>query len=112
MQPAEPLTVIDIKSLTDAVTEGWVNFVLTENNDHVVRVSVLNRDFHWHVHRDSDESFLVLEGELIIDLEAGSLSLKPGQLLTVPRNVRHRTRAKGRTVNLTFEHRNTEPVGD
>lgn len=112
VKPAEPLTVIDIKSLSDKADDEWLNFPLTENNDHVVRVSVLNRDFHWHAHNNSDETFLVLEGDLIIDLEGHSLNLTPGQMLTVPKGVRHRTRANGRTVNLTFEHRDTDVSGD
>lgn len=112
MKPAAPLTVIDIKSLTDRVSNDWLNFPLTENNDHIVRASVLDRDFHWHRHENSDETFLVLEGELIIDLENRSLTLMPGQMLTVPKGVRHRTRVTSRTVNLTFEHRNTDATGD
>lgn len=112
MPSSAPLTVIDIKSLTDPVVEKWFNVPLVETNDHVVRVSVLDRDFHWHTHPKSDEAFLVLEGELIIDVEDRSVSVKPGQLFMVPRGVRHRTRARGRTVNLTFERGDTEPSGD
>ena len=112
MRPARPLSLIDIKALTDAVSESWKNFPLTENNDHGVRVSVMDRDFHWHAHLDSDETFLVLEGELLIDVETGTVGLKPGQMLTMPRGERHRTRAVGRTVTLTFERRDTDPTGD
>jgi len=110
--PSKPLTVIDIKKLSDQAGDDWVNFPLTENNDHIVRVSVLSRDFHWHAHNNSDETFLALEGELIIDLEERSLNLTPGQMLTVPKGVRHRTRANGRAVNLTFEHKDTDVSGD
>lgn len=85
---------------------------MAEVNDHVVRASVMSRDFHWHRHAGSDETFLVIEGELAIDFEGGTRTLKPGQMLTVPKGILHRTRAVGRSVNLTFEHRDAEIAGD
>jgi mannose-6-phosphate isomerase-like protein (cupin superfamily) len=103
---------ISIPEQAHAVTEEWKNFVAAEVNDHVVRASVLKRDFHWHHHANSDEAFLVVEGELWIDFEEGSVLLKPGEMLTVPKGVRHRTRPNGRRVNLTFEHRDTDVRGD
>lgn len=110
MQP--PLTIIDISALTDPIQNDWTNFPLTQVNDHVVRVSVLDRDFHWHVHENSDECFLVVQGELLIDLEDRTERLGPGQMFTIPRGTRHRTRAIGRVVNLTFEHESTDSRGD
>lgn len=104
--------VIDVASLTDAVTEDYANFPLTGVNDHVVRVSVMTGDFHWHVHSASDEAFLVMAGELVVDLQDASITLRPGQLLRVPKGTRHRTRANGRTVTLTFERDDTSPTGD
>ncbi len=106
------LQLIDIRGETRDIRDDWKNFVLTEVNDHVVRVSVLDRDFHWHIHTNSDETFLVIEGELFIDLEDRTETLRAGQLFTVPKNIRHRTRANGRVVNLTFEHRNADARGN
>lgn len=106
------LRLIDIADETKDIQDGWKNFVLTEVNDHVVRVSVLDRDFHWHVHTSSDEAFLVMDGELFIDLDDRTETLRAGQIFTVPRNTRHRTRANGRVVNLTFEHRDADARGD
>ncbi len=106
------LQLIDIRGETRDIRDDWKNFVLTEVNDHVVRVSVLDRDFHWHVHTNSDETFLVIDGELFIDLEDRTETLRAGQLFTVPKNIRHRTRANGRVVNLTFEHRNADARGN
>ena len=107
-----PQTIVDIKSLTDPIESDWSNFVLAKNNNHVIRVSVMRRDFHWHSHEDSDETFLVLEGQLALDFEDYTVHLLPGQLITVPKGVIHRTRAKGRSVNLTFELANTNIEGD
>jgi mannose-6-phosphate isomerase-like protein (cupin superfamily) len=87
------------------------NHPITKTNDHVVRVSTMTEPYHWHFHPNSDETFLVIEGCLAIDFESGSLELHPGQLLTIPRGLRHRTRPiGGRSVNLTFERAECETV--
>jgi mannose-6-phosphate isomerase-like protein (cupin superfamily) len=99
-----PLNVIDIEQAT-AVTDGaYTNFPLSFMNDHVVKASVMTEDFYWHYHPNSDETFLVTEGCLLIDLENETVELKAGQLFTIPQNVIHRTRPLGaRSVNITFE---------
>lgn len=90
---------------------SYDNHPLTTTNDHVVRISTMTEPYHWHLHPDSDETFLVIEGVLAIDFESGSLELHPGQLLTIPRGVRHRTRPVGeRSVNLTFEKAHSATV--
>jgi mannose-6-phosphate isomerase-like protein (cupin superfamily) len=90
---------------------GYDNHPITKINDHVVRIATMTEPFHWHFHPNSDETFLVIEGRLAIDFESGSLELHPGQLLTIPRGVRHRTRPIGeRSVNLTFERSGSETV--
>jgi len=54
----------------------------------------------------------VMAGELVVDLQDASITLRPGQLFRVPKGTRHRTRANGRTVTLTFERDDTSPTGD
>ncbi|RFZ91388.1 cupin domain-containing protein [Mucilaginibacter conchicola] len=67
--------------------------------------------FFWHYHPYSDETFLVTEGVVVIELEDRTVELHPGQLFTIPRNVKHRTRPKdGRSVNLTFESESMRTV--
>ena len=67
--------------------------------------------YYWHYHPNSDESFLVVEGTLCIDLEDRTVELQPGQLFTIPTNSRHRTRPKGaRSVNLTIERADIETI--
>ena len=106
-----PLTLIDLNELTRAVTAHYANFSIASVNDHVVKVSVMTEDYYWHYHPNSDETFLVVEGTLLIDLEAESIALQPGQLFTIPQNVIHRTRPEGkRSVNITFEHSQIETV--
>ena len=89
--------------------ETYDNHALANVNDHVVRISVMTQPYHWHFHPNSDETFLVIEGGLVIEFEHGEIQLAPGQMATVSRGVKHRTRPLGRrSVNLTFEAANTE----
>ena len=90
---------------------GYDNHSIAAINDHVVRIATMTEPYHWHFHPNSDETFLVIEGRLLIEFESGSRELDPGQMLTVPRGVRHRTRPMGeRSVNLTFELAEAETV--
>ncbi|HEY1984091.1 MAG TPA: cupin domain-containing protein [Terracidiphilus sp.] len=90
---------------------GYDNHPIARINDHVVRIATMEEPYHWHFHPNSDETFLVMEGRLAIDFESGSVELDAGQLLTIPRGVRHRTRPVGtRSVNLTFELAQLETV--
>ena len=74
-----------------AAHEPWFNQTLTTVNDSVVRLGVIEGEFHWHKHDDTDEFFLVLEGELLLDFEdRETVSLKPHQGYTVPQGVVHR----------------------
>lgn len=110
MNPA-PLTTITIEELTRAVTTNYANFPLASVNDHVVKVSVMTESYFWHYHPNSDETFLMIEGVLLIDLPTETIELSPGQLVTIPKNTIHRTRPKGeRSVNLTIEQGQIETV--
>jgi len=96
-----------------AANEPWFNQTLTAVNDAVVRLGVIEGDFHWHKHDDTDEFFLVLEGELLLDIEEGeTVALRPHQGFTVPRGVVHRTRAPRRTSILMVEREGVAPTGD
>ena len=98
------LTPIDFRQIISQMIGGYFNEVITRCNDQVVRVSVMTEPYFWHLHPNSDETFLSMEGSLLIDLEDKTVELLPGQLFTIPRNVPHRTRPGGdRSVNLTFE---------
>jgi mannose-6-phosphate isomerase-like protein (cupin superfamily) len=100
------LVAVDLKQQADQVTERYKNSVLLNVNQHCVRLAVMEGEYPWHRHPNSDECFLVVEGELEIDLDDGKLVvLKPGQMLTIPAGVRHRTRARKRTVNVCFEEK-------
>lgn len=103
MKAGEKYRVVDLVQEADG-SKPYDNHPVAAVNDHVVRISAMTEPFHWHVHPDSDESFLVLEGKLRIDFEDASVELAPGQILTVFRGIPHRTGPVGsRSVNLTFE---------
>jgi len=103
---------VDLRSEASGVSEDWKNWVLADVNDHVVRISVMTRDFHWHRHSNSDEVLLPLEGSLIVDFEDQTMTVAVGEFVRVPRNVLHRTRpANGKVVTLSFEHRDTSVTG-
>ena len=104
--PEQPQTppIVDPLAIGRAIAEPYHNRSIATVNDHEVRLSVMTSGFPWHRHPDSDETFTVLEGELVIEFETGEVILKPGQFLTVPRGTLHRTRPNGaRSVNITFE---------
>jgi mannose-6-phosphate isomerase-like protein (cupin superfamily) len=106
------LTRIDVAAEA-AAHEPWFNQTLTTVNDAVVRLGVLEGDFHWHKHDDQDEFFLVLDGELVIEVEgAETVTLEPHQGYTVPKGVMHKTSASGRTVIVMVETADVVPTGD
>ena len=107
-----PHETIDVPSLVAACTHPWWNQTLCKVNESVVRLGVVQGEYHWHHHDDEDEFFFVLEGEWIIDLEGRSVTLTPGQGYVVPKGVRHRPRAPKRTVILMVEGAGIVPTGD
>jgi mannose-6-phosphate isomerase-like protein (cupin superfamily) len=99
-----PLTVVDMNREAASVSADYKNFVVLHVNDHCLRIAVMQGEFRWHQHPGSDECFVVLEGELEIDLAGGrTVRLKPGEAFTIPAGVVHRTRSRARAVNLCFE---------
>ncbi|WP_088014358.1 cupin domain-containing protein [Gottfriedia acidiceleris] len=111
MQNKGQLEVINLQKLTQDQME-YTNFIVSEVNDHALRIAVINGDFHWHKHEDCDELFYVLEGELFIDLENDeTITLKPGEIFTIPANTMHRTRSNVRTVNICFEKKSNDIEG-
>jgi mannose-6-phosphate isomerase-like protein (cupin superfamily) len=105
-------TLVDIPGEI-AAHQPWFNQTLTTVNDSVVRLGIIEGEFHWHKHDDQDEFFMVLEGQLLIDVEdADTVTLDPHQGYTVPRGGVHRTRAPGRTAILMVEAAGVIPTGD
>jgi len=113
LQPQfDPLTLIDMQRLVDACEEPWYNQTLCRVNESVVRLGIVEGEFHWHKHNLEDEFFYVIEGRFLIDLEGRTVELLPKQGFMVPKGVVHRTRAPERTVLLMMEAAGVIPTGD
>ncbi len=107
-----PLEVIDVQKLIDSCTDKWWNQTLCKVNDAVVRLGIVQGEYHWHSHQKLDEFFYVVEGQLLIDLKDRTVELEPRQGFVVARGVEHRTRAPKRTVMLMVERADIIPTGD
>ncbi len=103
---------IDIPTLVRECKDQWFNQTLTKVNDSVVRIGIVQGEYHWHKHEKDDEFFFVLEGRLLIDLEGRTIELSPNQGITISRGILHRTRAPEKTVMLMVETSAIQPTGD
>ena len=106
------LEIIDEKALSDSCTFKWFNQTLCKVNESVVRVGIIEGEYHWHKHDEDDEFFYVVEGKLLIDLEDKTVELSPRRGFVVPRGIVHRTRAPERTVILMVENSGIIPTGN
>ena len=106
------LEKIDVPKLVDAVTDQWYNQTLCQVNGSVVRLGVMQGEYHWHKHDEDDEFFFCLDGEFLVDLEDRTVALGPRQGFVVPKGVVHRTRAPERCVILMVENAGIVPTGD
>jgi mannose-6-phosphate isomerase-like protein (cupin superfamily) len=107
-----PLEVVDLPALIGAVRDKWYNQTLCRINDSVVRLGVVQGEYHWHKHDDLDEFFYVVEGKFLIDLEERTVELGERQGFVVPKGAMHRTRAPERAVILMVEGMGIVPTGD
>jgi mannose-6-phosphate isomerase-like protein (cupin superfamily) len=107
-----PLTLVDVPTLVAQCKDAWYNQTLCKVNDSVVRLGVMQGEYHWHKHDNDDEFFFVLDGRFLIDLEDRTVELQPQQGFTVPKGVVHRTRAPVRSTILMIETAAIVPTGD
>ena len=108
----EHLEKIDVPEMVKSCKDKWFNQTLTQVNDSVVRLGIVEGEYHWHKHDNDDEFFFVLEGQLFIDLVDQTIVLNPGQGLTISKGVMHCTRAPGKTVMLMVETSGIIPTGN
>jgi mannose-6-phosphate isomerase-like protein (cupin superfamily) len=103
---------IDIPQMVKECKDKWFNQTLTKVNDSVVRLAIVEGEYHWHKHTNDDEFFFVLEGKLFIDLEDSTIELNPQQGVTITKGLKHRPRAPIKTVMLVIETSAIQPTGD
>lgn len=106
------LEIVDVPTLVESVTDRWYNQTLCKVNDSVIRLGVMQGEYHWHKHNDLEEFFFVLEGVFYVDLEDRTIELQARQGFVVPRGVDHRTRAPERCIIIMVEREDIVPTGD
>jgi len=92
-------------------TEHWEPRVIAEMNDYQFKIVKIQGDFVWHDHKDTDETFLVLEGRLRIDFRDGSVELCPGEMFIVPKGVEHKPYAEHEVKMMLIEPRGVKNTG-
>ena len=103
--------LIDVNQVVAQCTDKWFNQTLTKVNGSVVRIGIVEGEYHWHKHEDDDEFFFVLSGKLFIDLEDKTIELNPNEGVTISKGVMHKTRAPQKTVMLMVETDTIDPIG-
>src|SRR5690349_18336394 len=106
------LQKVDVNAMVKECTDQWFNQTLTRVNDSVVRLGIVEGEYHWHKHDDDDEFFFVLSGQLLIDLEDRTIELNPNQGVTITKGMMHRPRAPKKTVMLMVETSGVQPTGE
>ncbi len=95
----------------DLIAEQWSPRVVAEMNDYQFKVARLQGDFIWHAHAETDEAFLVLDGQLRLDFRDGSVTLGSGELYVVPTGVEHKPYAEAEVKLLLIEPRGVLNTG-
>ena len=108
---AKTYRAINLVEKIGLLGEQWSPRVVAELNDYQFKVVRIEGDFIWHDHPDTDEAFLVLEGELRIDFRDGAVLLGPGELYVVPKGVEHKPFAAGEVKMLLIEPRGVLNTG-
>ena len=105
--------VMDIQALIDAVTEPWYNQTLIHIGDVVLRLGVMQGEYHWHKHDEQDEFFYLIDGRFLIELDgAPTVELGHRQAFTVPAGMRHRPVVPVRSAVLMIEKAGVVATGD
>jgi mannose-6-phosphate isomerase-like protein (cupin superfamily) len=92
--------------------EPWQPKVVAEMNDYQFKIVKLQGDFIWHSHTDTDETFIVIEGDLRIDFREGAVRLAAGEMFVVPKGVEHRPCAEREVKLLLIEPRGVANTGE
>ena len=103
---------INLRQKLALLTEQWAPRVIAEMNDYQFKVVKLEGEFIWHSHKETDETFLVLEGDLRIDFLDGAVQIETGELFVVPKGVEHKPYAAKEVRLMLIEPRGVLNTGD
>jgi mannose-6-phosphate isomerase-like protein (cupin superfamily) len=106
------ITAINVKDKFTKFSEHWMPRIIAQMNDYHVKIAKIQGDFVWHSHPETDELFLIIEGELRIDFRDGAVTLKPGEMCVVPKGVEHKPYAEKECSILMVELAGTLNTGD
>ncbi len=107
-----PYQVINLAQKFSLFTEQWQPKVIAEMNDYQFKIVKLQGDFIWHDHKDTDETFLVIEGHLRVDFRDGAVMIGPGEIFVVPRGTEHKPFAEGEVKLMLIEPRGVRNTGE
>ncbi|MGY0552921.1 cupin domain-containing protein [Vreelandella sp. 2A-K22] len=103
---------INFKNKLSLFDDQWSPKVIAEMNDYQFKVVKIQGEFVWHDHKDTDETFIVLEGSLRIDCRDGHVELSQGEMYVVPRGIEHKPYAEHEAKVLLIEPRGVVNTGD
>ena len=107
-----PGTAINLRDKLALFSEHWSPRVVAEMNDYQFKLAKVLGEFVWHCHADTDEVFIVLEGEMTLEFEDRSVPLAAGEMFVVPRGVQHRPVAARECCIMLVESRGVVNTGD
>ncbi len=102
---------INLQQKFGLFSEQWQPKVIAEMNDYQFKLVKLQGDFVWHDHKDTDETFIVIEGELRIDMRDGPVTIRQGEMLVVPKGVEHKPYAEREVKLMLIEPRGVLNTG-
>ena len=105
-------TVINLRHQLSRFSEQWSPRIIADLDGFQFKLAKLEGDFVWHLHEDADEAFLVLEGELRIDFRDGAVTVRPGEILVVPKGVEHKPFAESECHVMILEREGVVNTGD
>ena len=106
------VTTINLAEKFSRFTDRWSPKIVADLNDSHVKLVKVQGEFVWHQHAEEDELFIVVQGQLVIELRDGSITLGPGEMAVIPRGVEHRPVAAEEVHMVLIEPKATRNTGD
>ncbi|QVQ26510.1 cupin domain-containing protein [Achromobacter deleyi] len=103
---------INLAAKLALIQEHWMPKVIAEMNDYQFKLAKLKGEFLWHAHPDTDETFIVIQGHLRIELRDGHVELGPGEMTVIPKGVEHKPCARDEVQLMLIEPRGVANTGD
>jgi mannose-6-phosphate isomerase-like protein (cupin superfamily) len=103
---------INLKEKISLISDHWTPKVIAQMNDYHFKIAKIKGEFVWHRHPETDETFIVIEGKLVIELQGSSIELSPGEMCVIPKGIEHRPLAENECQILMIEPVGTRNTGD